>query len=82
MDLRYAHYVGMNLLSIWIDKDNGTPGTKSYINGTVINPVNSFLDALTIARRLKIFRFHFRMGNNWYFISLRRRHFLWWHFWA
>lgn len=40
--------------SIWVDTINGTAGTTNYINGTADNPVDTWVDALTLSGQLKI----------------------------
>lgn len=49
---------------IWIDTNNGTAGTDSYINGTSNNPVDSIADALTLSAAVGIIDFKIATGSS------------------
>lgn len=40
--------------AVWIDTNNGTAGTETFVNGTADKPVDSLADAVTIASALNI----------------------------
>lgn len=56
-------YEGYQDGSVWIDTENGTAGTVSNESGTVINPVLTLADALTIATNLKLNSFRIVTGS-------------------
>jgi len=58
-----AQSVGYADGAIWVDTNNGTAGTESYVNGTADNPVSTWGDALTIAGNLGLIRFHIINGS-------------------
>lgn len=49
---------------IWIDTNNGTAGTESFVNGTADNPVNSIADAITISGNIGLTSFNVATGSS------------------
>jgi len=43
--------------AVWIDTNDGTAGTESYVNGVADNPVDTLADALTIGGNLSLSKF-------------------------
>ena len=63
--VEYANQtVGYSGGRIFIDTNNGTAGTTSFVNGTADNPVDTLADAVTIATALGIFNFSVAAGSS------------------
>lgn len=56
--------VGYAQGAIWIDTNNGTAGTESFVNGVADNPVNSIADAVTLSNAIGINRFVVAAGSS------------------
>lgn len=56
--------VGYSDGRIWIDTNNGTAGTETFVNGTADNPVDSLADALTLSASLGLEAFHIASGSS------------------
>lgn len=56
--------VGYSNGAIWIDTNNGSPGTTDFINGTADNPVDNLADATTLSASLGIKRFRVAPGSS------------------
>jgi hypothetical protein len=50
--------------AVWVDVNNGTPGTVPFENGTVGNPVDSIADARTLAIALGLQKFEIASTNS------------------
>lgn len=59
-----AQSVGYQEGAVWVDTNDGTAGTESYVNGTADNPVASWADALTIANAIGLKRFVLIAGSS------------------
>lgn len=49
---------------VWIDTNNGTAGTTSFVNGVADNKVDSLADALTIASNVGLAAFNIDPGSS------------------
>jgi hypothetical protein len=49
--------------SIWIDTNNGVPGTTPFINGVADNPVNNVTDALVLSGATGLIQFQIVSGS-------------------
>lgn len=49
--------------AIWVDTNDGTTGTESFVNGTSDNPCKTWADAQTIALALNMHDFHIINGT-------------------
>jgi hypothetical protein len=58
-----AQSVGYANGAIWVDTNNGTAGTESFVNGTADNPVLTWANALTISGNTGLATFEFIAGS-------------------